>query len=1481
MQDTVRANALEADWLSSFDDVSILSLDCFDTLLWRKVGEPLDVFYALAATEPFRRAGLSAAMRITAEQGARRKNWILNGSMEVTLGEIYRHALPEAGPELVAELAACELACEIAHCFVFEPTFELIRAAKARGAKVVVVSDTYFSSSELSRLLFAALPALEGLLDAVYTSSDFRLSKAAGIWSRLLPLWKVKPAQVLHLGDNAVSDLSSPQRFGIRAAHLVHQDEDTTALLRGREQAGLQLLPELRRDTPLPSLYHAQLARCREQDPARRFGYTALGPIMCAFADFIVRERARLAGEGRPVRLGFLLRDGWLPYRAVAALEGGDAAPGSLLNISRFTAIAATLDSRERIAALLVRMLGDESMAPLARQLLLPEDLAGRILKQAAAAARPVAAFAELVLKDETVALVMAASKAFRKRLVEHVRRATGVQPGDTLLFVDLGYTGTAQNLLRDVLKQDLGVDLAGAYLLADHAAPASGDRRGLLDAAHIDPRIIRVLTNNPVAALEMLCTSDAPSTVGYTEAGAPVHAGSALDAAQHAAVAAIQDGCLDFIAGLRALDARFRPAATPDEMARQVAIDLGRMLYFPTRREIDVFAAFQFDFNLGTDKRLSLFDTGAGLVGIRRQGMAYTQVGLDKTRTNYGMELRPLDLSLSTLLFAHQRYGFGIETAQVSYRQEPVQVLFRGAQQHFKEELLANATFDGYFSLLFPVSAKRDVAVLFGADYSWLQIDSVHLLRGSEEFLVLPGEDLLFDQMAAHQNGLFELGPRGMMFLPGRPHYEGMACRVVFRPVAWAGPGERADLDTAQGGATAAPALPATAASVEPGIQHAGSEFLDAEALLRLCGAGAVLHVGGANDFLARALLQRGAVAGWLADLDAEGGPQADCVVAEAGWLLGRKDGLEAAFARLRAQARRFVVVRTSGLGGNWRAARGMERAAWENAAIGAGFRRAPVAVSIDEYRTPGAAERMPLLLAFERIDDAVLAQWPLARLPKDRGLHMDMSRQSGARADAGMVRYALAAGLVRPGDTVLDCACGLGYGSAILAAQSGGARFIGIGLDADTVAYAHANFGRQYGVEYRAASATDLSGIPDDSIDLLVFFETIGRLEDYHAFLREARRVLRPDGRIVAGVPNLWVDETGRDPDPSRVHASDYPSFRAAVAEYFLVEERWAQTAPGGVKLPDAPRALHRLPIDLPDEVAGDTEWLVLVGSVDPLVKKASVGFRHPAFAAQAEGASPIAEAGWLVDFAQHFDNPWLYRPLVQMGERIRDRGVLLDLAARTIDSTRRDGADFGAALTVLAYAMLEEQEALLAGDVLALTEQYVQLASANPHVQRWQISSGYAAARLALALGERELARMYFGAVEGADFMVFSPLLATKTIASSFQLGTMALAEGDPERARGHFAQGVAAARRALHADDLNAIGRPDAPLAFGFTELAEVADMGAQCARALELLPLYARSPGQFWRRVDTRRFGVVSWAQAVERENHHLRARLGA
>lgn len=787
MQQILRANALDPAWLASQDDVKVLSLDCFDTLLWRKVAAPTDVFYALAQTDLYRRHGLTAALRVRAEKAARRARYVQNRGHEVSIEEIYREALPQAAEAEIAALAELEVDVETRFCFVFKPVYDLIVQAKRRGLRVVIVSDTYLGEGQLKKLLFGVMPELKDLVDAVFCSSVYGLSKSAGIWTRVLPMLHVRPAQVLHIGDNPDADLKSPMRFGMRSVHLVHFDEDVGRILEGRSQAAVQLLPQVRHSAPLPSYSHALFAACRETGPLERFGYTTMGPVMHAFAEFVLRETARLAEKGAKVHTAFLMRDGYLIGKACAELAG--APVGSALNISRFTAIAASLDSKDKIVALLGKMLGPDSIEPLARQLLLPADLAARIVRQAKASPNPEKAFAELVLGRDAVKAIVAESNAFRKRLLAHVTRMTGAQAGDTVVFVDLGYSGTAQNLLKEVLKDGLGVDLHGLYLLADRVQAGQHDRKGLLDASCIDPRIIAALTGNNIASFEMLSTQSAPSTVGYTEEGEPVYSDSALGAEQHASVELIQAACLRYVADARILPACHKPAWDELEAAHSVAIDLARMMYFPTMKELEATVQFQFDFNLGTDKKMALFDPVAGLDGMRRQGFGYMNSGLDQMRTNYAMELRMLDQSLSNMLFAQNRYGFAVYPANASYREETLQVVFHSEHEHALEEIKAKVTYDGWYAMNVPVSARFTAAVNFGLAFSWLQIDSVQLVTNLEfgkGVDMEPGEQVLFDQMEHVDNGLFQVGQGGLMLLPARPEYgKAAVCRIVFRALA------------------------------------------------------------------------------------------------------------------------------------------------------------------------------------------------------------------------------------------------------------------------------------------------------------------------------------------------------------------------------------------------------------------------------------------------------------------------------------------------------------------------------------------------------------------------------------------------------------------------------------------------------------------------------------------------------------------------
>jgi hypothetical protein len=101
---------IEQQFLAS--RASIFSLDCFDTLYWRKVSRPSDIFTRL-------QHGLCPAARMRAEASARSHQFIICGREEVTLAEIYAQLADHFSPDAQRQMVERELALEIEHGFLF------------------------------------------------------------------------------------------------------------------------------------------------------------------------------------------------------------------------------------------------------------------------------------------------------------------------------------------------------------------------------------------------------------------------------------------------------------------------------------------------------------------------------------------------------------------------------------------------------------------------------------------------------------------------------------------------------------------------------------------------------------------------------------------------------------------------------------------------------------------------------------------------------------------------------------------------------------------------------------------------------------------------------------------------------------------------------------------------------------------------------------------------------------------------------------------------------------------------------------------------------------------------------------------------------------------------------------------------------------------------------------------------------------------
>ena len=144
---------------------------------------------------------------------------------------------------------------------------------------------------------------------------------------------------------------------------------------------------------------------------------------------------------------------------------------------------------------------------------------------------------------------------------------------------------------------------------------------------------------------------------------------------------------------------------------------------------------------------------------------------------------------------------------------------------------------------------------------------------------------------------------------------------------------------------------------------------------------------------------------------------------------------------------------------------------------------------------------------------------------------------------------RYFLALHLADAKD-VLDIASGEGFGSDILARKA--RSVVGVDISGDAVAHASARYVRP-NLNFRQGSATEIP-LADQSVDLIVSFETIEHLADHDAMMAELKRVLRSDGCLIISSPNklVYADRPNYT-NPFHVRELYTPEFIRLTARYF----------------------------------------------------------------------------------------------------------------------------------------------------------------------------------------------------------------------------------------------------------------------------------------------------------------------------------------
>lgn len=194
-----------AEFLVQYD---IISFDIFDTLIFREVNKPDDLFYLLEEKN-----GVSNfhSKRILAEKNARRTSGKRNG--EIDIFDIYRE-LSQTELIDINEKAREEIQLDASICYGNPVMSELYHILRRKGCRLIAVSDMYIPGSHLRKILSrVGYPEFE----YVFVSCDCGAGKGNGALQRYVQSKLGENVRIIHIGDNFSSDVHGSKMAGWEA----------------------------------------------------------------------------------------------------------------------------------------------------------------------------------------------------------------------------------------------------------------------------------------------------------------------------------------------------------------------------------------------------------------------------------------------------------------------------------------------------------------------------------------------------------------------------------------------------------------------------------------------------------------------------------------------------------------------------------------------------------------------------------------------------------------------------------------------------------------------------------------------------------------------------------------------------------------------------------------------------------------------------------------------------------------------------------------------------------------------------------------------------------------------------------------------------------------------------------------------------------------------------------------------------------------
>ncbi|PTX57730.1 methyltransferase family protein [Litoreibacter ponti] len=139
--------------------------------------------------------------------------------------------------------------------------------------------------------------------------------------------------------------------------------------------------------------------------------------------------------------------------------------------------------------------------------------------------------------------------------------------------------------------------------------------------------------------------------------------------------------------------------------------------------------------------------------------------------------------------------------------------------------------------------------------------------------------------------------------------------------------------------------------------------------------------------------------------------------------------------------------------------------------------------------------------------------------------------------------------------GKTVLDIACGEGYGAALMR-NAGASSVLGIDIDQEIIVRANRIYGREE-LSFACGDIREDLNIPSKKFDVITCFETIEHIDAQDAFMAELARVLAPGGTLIISTPDAKRPGAENENNPFHEKELSIEEFQDLVGRHFAYSE------------------------------------------------------------------------------------------------------------------------------------------------------------------------------------------------------------------------------------------------------------------------------------------------------------------------------------